>query len=167
MTPCEEILAFMDRLGIKYDLIRHEPVWAFDDYAPLGKKLSAVVLKNLLLTTRRRGGLYMYVSLPDVPFRAGIISAQAGASRLCMAPEEALSARLRTFSGALSPLALIFDADRQVRLLLDRGVMAHDRLAFHPAVNDTTVALRREDFLRIFLPAIGHEAEIVDSGRDG
>ena len=166
-AACDGILKALGDLGIPYDLLAHDPVWDFGGYAPIGEKLRAVVLKNLLLTTRRRGGLWLYVTLPETPFRAGPVSAQAGTSRLCLAPEEALAERLRTFSGAVSPLELLFDPAGEIALLLDQALRDRPRLAFHPGRNDRTVALRREDFLEVFLPATGHGFTWIDPGRDG
>lgn len=67
--------------------------------------------------------------------------------------------------GCASALALLFDSDRSVRLVLDRDLLdgGHQLVYFHPMTNSTTMGLRPQDLLR-FLRETGHEPvlEIFD-----
>ena len=156
------ILDRLDRMGAAYDLLEHPPAETFDDCVPIGQALDALVLKNLFLTTRRAGGFYLYVTRPETPFAAGPVSRQAGTSRLCLAPEEDLTRLLRARRGAANPLALMFDAEGDVRLLLDGALRGVRRLAFHPCRNDMTVAMAIGTFTDTFLPRIGHEPTWIE-----
>ena len=157
-----EVLAALDGLGVAYDLIEHEPAASIEACLPLAAQLKAPILKNLFLTTRRRGGFYLLVTRPFAPFRSGEVSAQAGTSRLCFAPEEPLYALLRERPGSISPMGLMFDTERQVTLLLDRAIQGEARLAFHPCVNTHSLAMATSDFLERFLPAVGRTPVWID-----
>lgn len=67
--------------------------------------------------------------------------------------------------GCASALALLFDSDRSVRLVLDRDLLdgGHQLVYFHPMTNSATMGLRPQDLLR-FLRETGHEPvlEIFD-----
>jgi Ala-tRNA(Pro) deacylase len=63
--------------------------------------------------------------------------------------------------GSVTVFALINDTDRRVRLVLDRALMAHELVNFHPLTNTATTAVLREDLLR-FLEALGVDPLIVD-----
>ena len=63
-----EVLAALDGLGVAYDLIEHEPAASIEACLPLAARLKAPILKNLFLTTRRRGGFYLLVTRPAAPF---------------------------------------------------------------------------------------------------
>ena len=156
------VLSRLDELKIGYDLIEHEPAASIEACRPLAARLGAPILKNLFLTTRRRGGFYLLVTRPDVPFRSGEVSPQAGTSRLCFAPEEPLFSLLRERPGSISPLGLLFDRDDQVRLLMDSALRAEPRLAFHPCLNTHSLALAAEDFFSVFLPAVRHEPTWIE-----
>jgi len=156
------VLDALDGLGIAYDLISHEPAASIEACRPLARRLNAPILKNLFLTTRRRGGFYLCVTRPDAPFRSGEVSRQAGTSRLCFAPEEPLYALLRERPGSISPMGLLFDGEKQVSLLLDRALTQEARLAFHPCLNTWSLAMASSDFLGKFLPAVGREPTWID-----
>ena len=157
-----DVLTFLDGLGIAYELIDHESAASIEACRPISARLGAPILKNLFLTTRRRGGWYLLVMRPDAPFRSGEVSRQAGASRLCFAPEEPLYTLLRERPGSISPMGLIFDTERQVTLLLDRAIQGEARLAFHPCVNTHSLAMATSDFLERFLPAVGRTPVWID-----
>ena len=157
-----EVLQTLTRLEIPYDLIRHPPAASIEECRPIGLKLGAPILKNLFLTTRRKGGYYLLVMRPDAAFSAGAVSRQAGTSRLCFAAEETLNALLRERSGSVSPLGLIFDREGQVKLLLDSRLRGEARLAFHPCLNTYSLAVGTGDFLNRFLPFTGHAPQWID-----
>ena len=160
------VLAALDGLGIPYDRIDHAPAASIEACRPLAERLNAPILKNLFLTTRRRGGWYLLVMRPDAPFRSGEVSRQAGTSRLCFAPEEPLHMLLREMPGSISPLGLLFDEERQVTLLMDSGLKRERRLAFHPCLNTHSLAMATGDFLNVFLPAVGRTPVWIDIGDD-
>ncbi|MBR3503898.1 MAG: prolyl-tRNA synthetase associated domain-containing protein [Clostridia bacterium] len=157
-----EVLDALRGLGVAFDLIEHEPASSIEACAPLSARLNAPILKNLFLTTRRRGGYYLLVMRPYAPFRSGEVSAQAGSSRLCFAPEEPLDALLREKPGSISPMGLLFDRKNEVTLLMDSALREETRLAFHPCRNTHSLALATEDFLTKFLPAVHHEPKWID-----
>lgn len=156
MTACR-VLKALDEMNISYDCIEHDAAAHMDECRAIEEKLGAMVPRNLFLTTRRQGGLYLLVLRPDAPFQSGLVSRQAGTSRLCFAAEDALYHCLRVYPGSVSPLGLLFDGENQVQLLMDRALMREERLAFHPCVNTASVALKTRDFLDVFLPAVHKE----------
>ena len=158
----KDVCLALDGMGVTYDFISHEPAASIEECRPLSSRLNAPILKNLFLTTRRKGGYYLLVMRPDAPFRSGEVSRQAGTSRLCFAPEEPLDALLREKPGSISPMGLLFDGERQVTLLLDRALQNMPRLAFHPCVNTHSLAMATEDFLNRFLPAVRREPVWID-----
>lgn len=60
--------------------------------------------------------------------------------------------------GCATALALLFDKDHSVRLVLDQDLLhgGHSRVYFHPMSNAATMGLRPDDLLR-FLKETGHE----------
>lgn len=60
--------------------------------------------------------------------------------------------------GCATALALLFDKNQSVKLVLDRDLLegGHDMIYFHPMTNAATMGLRPDDLLR-FLTETGHE----------
>lgn len=157
MDVCECVLKALDRAGIAYDLAVHPPAHTMRECEGPARLLGGVVPKNLFLRPRRQEQFYLCLMHPDTPFRASCISRQAGASRLGFASEEEMTRLLLTRPGSASPLALLFEEAREVRLLMDERLRGEERLIFHPCDNTRSVAMSRADFLEKVLAAAGHE----------
>jgi Ala-tRNA(Pro) deacylase len=156
------VLAELERLGIAYDLIEHPPVMTIADCMYAQRALGAVVPKNLFLTPRNMSAFYLCLMSPDAEFKTAEISKQIGSSRLSFAPGDQLMRLMKTAPGAISPLGLLFDAGREVRLFADKRLQGEKRLAFHPCVNTATLAMDINDFLNKFLPFTGHSLAWVE-----
>jgi Ala-tRNA(Pro) deacylase len=62
--------------------------------------------------------------------------------------------------GSVSPFGLINDAERHVRVFLDRDLKSAARVSFHPNINTATWVIAYGDFER-FLSSTGHVARYV------
>lgn len=91
----------------------------------------------------------------SVPFRTAEVSRAMGVSRLSFAPEDVLPALLGVYAGAVSPLGLLFDTQKRVRLAMDEGLRTYAHIGMHPCDNTATVVMRVQDFTDVFLPALG------------
>ena len=152
----ELVLSALGGLGIKYDMVEHPPVMTIADCLYAQNALAAIVPKNLFLTPRNMSAFYLCLMSPDVEFRTADISKEIGSSRLSFAPADQLMRLIRTAPGAISPLGLLFDEARAVRLIADKRLQCEARLAFHPCVNTATIAIDIHDFINTFLPFTGH-----------
>lgn len=158
----EDVLAALGALGIPYELLEHAPVHTMEDCRAAEEALGGVMPKNLFLTPRNHASHHLLVARADAPFRTSRISRQLGVSRLSFATAEELMDMLRTLPGAISPMGLLFDKEKRVRLAIDRALRGEERLLFHPCVNTATLAISGADFFERLLPALGHEATYVD-----
>ena len=124
MTDAERaVYAFLDETGIAYHSLSHARVSAIEDCLPIAERLGGVVPRNYFLAPRNQSEFYLLLAHPDSVFRTSSVSRQAGASRLMFAPEDALSRLLHTHPGAVSPLGLMFESAKDVRLLADRRLV--------------------------------------------
>ena len=161
MSARAEILAFLDRIGVAYDLIEHSPVHTIEDCAWAEEKLDCVVPKNLFLTPRNESFYALCLTRPNALFRTADFSKQIGSSRLSFGGREALMAKLQTTPGAVSPMGLIFASATEVPLYLDEQLASCPRLGFHPNDNTATLAMAAEDFLNTFLKSLGRETKFA------
>lgn len=157
MSARGDILAFLDRIGIDYDLIEHPPVRTIEDCAWAQERLRCVVPKNLFLTPRNESFYALLLTRPNALFRTADFSKQIGASRLSFGGPGALMERLHTAAGAVSPLGLVFPSAAEVALYLDERLASCPRLGFHPNDSACTLAMATQDFLSVFLKSIGRE----------
>ena len=163
MDKSNELLTFLKQLGICYDLYRHAPVMTIADcYAIESLPFDdAEYPKNVFLSNRQKTDFYLMLLQHDRAFRTSVVSKRLGVSRLSFAPDSLLNGFLNLEAGAVSPLGLMFDRERRVRLVMDKALERFEYLYFHPCVNTASVRMRRADFTGIFLPAIGHDLTII------
>ena len=92
----------------------------------------------------------------DKPFKTKYLSSQLGCARLSFASAEKMEELLHIHPGAVSPMGLIYDRDRKVRLIIDSDLRDVDTYACHPCVNTASVSMRLADLLGKVIPATGH-----------
>ena len=146
MNTKETILARLDAMAVPYDRYDH-PAATLEDCKTLPFASPEVtVCKNILLCNRQQTAFFLYLTLPDKPFRTSQVSHALGSSRLSFAPGECLETMLHLHTGSLSPLGLWFDEARAITLAVDSAVMQTRRIAFHPCDNTCTVVFDQADF---------------------
>lgn len=155
-----DLFARLDALGIAHHTHEHPPVFTVDEARAHWTAIDAAHTKNLLL--KDAGGAFWLVVMPaEAPLDLKALPALIGAKRLRFASGEDLERLLGVRSGAVSPFALINDAGRVVRFVLDRSLAEAPRVALHPLDNARTTVLSGADLLR-FAAAQGFSPTIVD-----
>jgi len=162
------ILDALARLDIPYTLFEHEHKWTIEDClaTPGMDPERATMPKNVFLCNRQQTAFYLMLLAPQRAFRTAVVSKLLGVSRLSFAPEEKLPDFLGLEKGAVSPLGLLFDAERRVQLVVDGALLDYEHLWFHPGVNTASVEISSRDFMQRFLPGIGREAILVRIPRE-
>ena len=105
--------------------------------------------------------MWLVVALEDRAIDLKRLGEALGAGRLSFGSPERLKRHLGVAPGSVTPLALINDEARAVRLALDRGLLQDGPVNVHPLVNTMTTALASADLLRFF-EATGHAPRWLD-----
>ncbi len=106
------------------------------------------------------------VALEDADIPLNRLDRVIGSARLSFASADRLWEALGVRPGSVTPFALINDRDRRVNVVLQKAMLEHDPLNYHPLMNDRTTAIAPDDLIR-FIRACGHEPRIVDFGEFG
>ena len=158
MSVKNTIMARIRALNIPHEYHEHAAAHTMEDCLALPYAAPDVTFcKNLLLCNTPKTAFFLYVTVPDKPFRTGDISKRLGSSRLSFAPSECLMDMLHLQSGSLSPLGLWFDGEQRIRLAFDKDVQREGRIAFHPCDNTATVLFDQQVFWEQVVPALEHE----------
>ena len=158
-VACYDLL---DRLHIPYTRADHEHADTIEQCHEIEKLLGAEICKNLLLTNRQMTDIYLLLMPGDKPFKTKILSKQIGTARLSFASPEQMLDCLDITPGSVSVLGLMNDKAGTVRLLIDRDLLKDERFGCHPVINSSTLAIATKDLTEKILPAVHHEAIIVD-----
>ena len=156
------VYEFLEKEHIEYERLDHEAADTMDVCAQIEKRLGAPICKNLFLCNRQQTDFYLLMIPADKVFKTKYLSSQLGCARLSFATPGHMEEYLHIHPGAVSPMGLMNDTARRVRLIIDRDLMSLDYFGCHPCVNTSTVKMRLSDLLGKFLPATGHDYTVVE-----
>lgn len=152
----------LDGLGIPYFRTDHAPAETMEACLEIDAVLQTNMCKNLFLCNRQQTQFYLLLMPGDKPFKTKDLSKQINSARLSFASPEHMEEFLRISPGSVSVMGLMNDTGNRVQLLVDRPVMESEALGCHPCVNTSSLKLRTTDVFEKFLPAVHHEAIVVD-----
>jgi Ala-tRNA(Pro) deacylase len=147
-------------LGIESTTHRHPPVFTVDESRLLRGQLPGAHCKSLFLKDKK-DQLWLLVAQEDRPVDLKILPKNIGSARLSFGKPELLFEVLGVEPGSVTPFALINDRTGRVRVVLDKGMLEHDLLNYHPLANTATTAIAAADLVR-FIRSCGHDPLILD-----
>ncbi|MEJ0042020.1 MAG: prolyl-tRNA synthetase associated domain-containing protein [Rhizomicrobium sp.] len=154
------LYARFEGLGIAWTTYAHAPVFTVEEATALYDSQPGGHSKNLFLKDKK-DGLWLVTLRDDLKVDLNALAKALASPRFSFGSPDLLIATLGIAPGAVTPFAVMNDADAKVRLVLDAGMLALAPLNFHPLRNDRTTAVSAEDLLR-FVRATGHEPTIVE-----
>ena len=155
----------LDKLGMEYYRTDHEPATTMEVCNDIDKILGALICKNLFLCNRQKTQFYLLMMPGDKTFKTKDLSRQINSARLSFADEEYMEKYLDITPGSVSIMGLMNDTDNNVQLLMDKEVLEDEVLGCHPCINTSSLKLKTREALDKFLPAVHHEAIIVELPR--
>ncbi|HEY5409836.1 MAG TPA: YbaK/EbsC family protein [Caulobacteraceae bacterium] len=158
-TPAD-LFAFLDRHGVAHSTLEHPAVFRVGESEEIKAALPGARTKNLFLKDAK-DQLWLISALGETRIDLKTLPRTIGSARLSFGREEVLHEALGVRPGSVTLFALINDPRHRVRLVLDRALMDHATVNFHPLVNTATTAVWHRG-MAAFLEAVGVEPQIVD-----
>ena len=152
---------FLDGLGIGYKRVDHEAAYTMEACEQIDRVLGVIMCKNLFLCNRQKTSFYLLMMPGDKKFKTKELSSQIHSARLSFAQGEDMLKYLDIEPGAVSVMGLMNDHSHEVQLLIDEDLLSAEDVGCHPCVNTTSLRIRTKDILDKFLPATGHEYQLV------
>ena len=152
---------FLDKLGVEFQRIDHEPAMTMEICAEIDKVLDATICKNLLLCNRQKTDFYLLMMPGDKVFKTKDLSSQIGSSRLSFAEPCFMEQFLDITPGSVSVMGLMNDHDHRVKLLMDEDVAKGTYFGCHPCINTSSLRLKTRDLMEVILPALGYAPTFV------
>ena len=147
----------LDRLGVEYERIDHEPAMTMEDCKEVDQLLEAVICKNLFLCNRQKTAFYLLM-IPDTKvFHTKDLSAQIGSARLSFAKPKYMEEFLDITPGSVSVMGLMNDKEHRVQLLIDEDVLDGEYIGCHPCINTSSIRFKVKDLIEKVIPAMGHD----------
>jgi Ala-tRNA(Pro) deacylase len=154
-----DVLAALDRLGIVWTLVEHEPVFTVAESSALHDQIPGSHTKNLFL--KDAGGQFWLVTVAhDIRVDLKALPAAIGCKKVSFGKAEDMEQLLGISPGSVTPLAAINDAGGLVQVVIDAALAEADLVQVHPLRNSATLGLSGADLL-VALTAWDHPPLIV------
>ena len=141
----DELLAFLDSLGVAASTVEHPPLHTVEELQALRGDIPGGHVKNLFVKDKK-SRLFLLVLGEETPVDLKRVHERIGAQgRVSFGSAELLEAVWGVKPGAVTPFGAINDREGRVTVVLDAEMMRHERLNFHPLVNTRTTGLNSAD----------------------
>lgn len=156
-----DLFALLNSLQISYEEHTHPAFFTIADSEAYLKEhpIEGAQAKTLFLRNRAGNVHYLVVIAGEKRLDMKALEIQLN-QKLSFASPERLMQYLKLTPGSVSPLALINDESKSIRVVLDQDVFNAESVQFHPLINTATLILKTKDVLR-FIEATGHEYQLM------
>ena len=152
----------LDSLSISYDRVDHQAMMTIAQCEEVDKSLGISICKNLFLCNQQKTKFYLLLMPGMKKFVTKEVCKLIPSPRLSFANETYMEEFLNITPGSVSIMGLMNDKENRVKLLIDREVAEAEYLGCHPCINTYSLKMKTTDVLERFLPAVGHEYQILD-----
>ncbi|MCM1377542.1 MAG: prolyl-tRNA synthetase associated domain-containing protein [Clostridium sp.] len=159
-TPVQQqIYEALADSGVPFRRVDNDPAITVDQCAEISDRLQSPTVKSLLVANRQLTKFYLVVMPGDKPFITRDFTAALGVSRVSFVKPEILLEMLGVEVGAATPLAVIADKERKIRLILDADLKERERMLLPDGTTTCYMDIATSDLLTRYLPAISHIPE--------
>lgn len=156
-----DIYQILQSLEIKYEKYEHPAVFTVEEAARYDRGIDAGKSKNLFLRNAKGDKHYLVVLQADKRLDLQRLAILLSENKLSFASEERLEKYLGLKPGSVGPFGLVNDADKSVRVIIDKELLHYEKLAYHPNINIATLIISTEDFKK-FLEWTGNKIDYLD-----
>lgn len=150
----------LDKLGITHTTHEHEAIFTVEQGAHIKAALPGGHTKNLFLKDKS-GTLFLLCALGETKIPVNQLHKVLSCKRLSFGKPDLMEEVLGVTPGSVTFFAIMNDTENRVQLVLDRALLAHDLVNFHPLENTATTAFAASE-MKTFAKAVGHEPVILD-----
>ena len=156
-----KVFEFLESTGADYTWLAHGLKFAVSEYEEVCKALDIKIIRNIFLENKK-GQLFLLMIHADKKFVTKNVSHTIGSSRLQFASAEKLMDAMQSEPGGVSNLALIFDTDNKVQLVVDKDLLDAPYMGMVPASRTKSLRMTPQDWLEKVVPAMRHEPMVIE-----
>lgn len=156
----QEVYEFLQAQGVTYEVTEHKAVYNMDELAEVELPYPEADAKNLFVRDDKKSSYYLITVRGSKRVDLQEFRKSYGTRRLSFASAEDLARLLGLFPGSVTPLGLLNNAEKNVKLFLDSDFADDDLIGVHPNENTATVWLKAGDLVRL-IREHGNEVELI------
>lgn len=145
----EEVCLKLKELNIEYLKIDHIPIYTIDEANNLDIENKEYIAKNLFLRDDKKRNYYLLVVKSNKKIDLNDLKNKINSRRLSFASSEDLEKYLKLKKGSVTPLGVLNDVERKVKVIIDEDILKEEIVGVHPNDNDATVFMKTKDLIRL------------------
>ncbi|NFG61316.1 prolyl-tRNA synthetase associated domain-containing protein [Clostridium sp. CMCC3677] len=160
LKKSKEVYDFLNRMEIRFKLIEHKEVYNIDEMMELNLPDTDVIAKNLFVRDDKKRNYYLLVIRNEKKVNLKKLKEKICSRPLSFASENDLNSILGLSKGSVTPLGIINDDERKVKVILD-NTFNESLIGIHPNENTSTIWLKVVDLVRI-IKQHGNSVEFIE-----
>ena len=148
-TSPEYLYELLKKLGIEFKIFEHPPFYTVNEAKKYRHKMCGFHTKNLFLRDKKKKS-YLVIAHEDSVIDLTLLPKRIRSSRLSFGSKERLFEELGVFPGAVTPLSVVNNTTKDIKIFLDAEMSQQDTIFCHPLVNDRTISLSYKSLLTYF-----------------
>ena len=156
----QEVYDFLTSRGIEYEVTEHGAVFNMEEMSHVELLHPEADAKNLFVRDDKKRNYYLITVRGDKRVDLKKFREEHSTRQLSFASENDLMSLLDLIPGAVTPLGILNDSEKKVKLFLDEELLKCGLIGVHPNDNTATVWLKTTDLIEI-IKEHGNEIEAV------
>ncbi|MBN2669143.1 MAG: prolyl-tRNA synthetase associated domain-containing protein [Bacteroidales bacterium] len=138
----------LEAIQIPYEYYEHEAIPTIEMALIHKAHIDATHCKNIFLRNHKGNKHYFVVIEQSAQVDIHFLEQQLKQGKLSFASEQRLMKHLGVLPGAVSPLGLIYDIQKNTTVFIDSTLKEASRLSFHPNTSDASLVISTSDLLK-------------------
>ncbi len=160
MNGQAELYEVLKQLNIDFEYHEHPPAPTIEIAKKYWKDLDAMHCKNLFFRNHKGNKHYLVVFEHEQNLSVKTLEQMLKQGKLSFASEWRMEKYLGIKPGSVSPLALINDREKHVKVFFDKNLEKAEKISFHPGINTASLVINFKDFIR-FMDWTGNEYKFL------
>ncbi len=155
-----KVMAFLDELGIPYEIYEHPPVPTVEEALPYWESIDAAHCKNLFFRNHKGNRHYLVILDHRRKLNIRDLEQRLKQGKISFASPKRMERYLGVGGGSVSAFGIINDHEHHVHLFIDARLRNAERISFHPNENSATFVISFASFIK-FLESCGNSYEFI------
>ena len=141
-----DLLTMLSKLNIRYNIYEHPPLHTVKESKKLRGRIEGIHTKNLFLKNKKNK-FFLFSCQESTIVDLKQLNKELNLGNISFAKDLYLKNILGVKPGSVTPFGLINDQNNEIKFFLDKKILYHKKVNFHPLVNTSTISLDIKDFL--------------------
>lgn len=157
----QQVYEFLNSNNIWYEVTEHKPAYNMADMAEIEFPYPDGDAKNIFVRDDKKANYYLISVKANKRVDLKNFKNKYNTRHLSFAHDDELMNILGLIPGSVTPLGVLNDKDKIVKVYIDKEFMINNIIGVHPNENTATVWLKTSDLLNI-VKEHGNSIELID-----